>query len=284
MKQQTLALQQYLNQNAKAFAQKWHEAQTSKAGSHYSPDAPQQVQLKIKQQTENYLILIAAGLTQSEEALKQTISEWTSKTAADRIESTTTLTEVIKSNQIFRKVMMDYVLTYTKENRDFIELEELFAWNEILNKALDYSLESFSFHYMNLLTDRLASQASLIKELSAPVIALTDQVGLLPIIGDIDTERAKTLIDTTLQQSVDAQINILIIDLSGVVLVDTMVAQQIFQLIDALKMIGVDTVLTGIRPEVAQTTIQLGLNFSGIETYSSLKSIFQKLTKEQNFI
>ncbi|MFP3471810.1 STAS domain-containing protein, partial [Micrococcus sp. SIMBA_144] len=67
---------------------------------------------------------------------------------------------------------------------------------------------------------------------------------------------------------------------SGVILVDTMVAQQIFRLIDALDLLGVKSVITGIRPEVAQTAIHLGLDFSQIQTENSLERIIARVIQE----
>lgn len=284
MNDKTIALQNYLNDQALNFADDWHSHQNQKSGSHYSPDAPLAVQTKIKEQSAQYLRYISQALLQSTEEMEDTISKWTAETSADRVESKTTLDEIVRSNKIFRKEMWKYVRSFVRKSDETITVEDIFFWEDKLNQTLDYILESFTYQFMNLLFDRLTSQASLIKELSAPVITLTPQVGLLPIIGDIDTDRAKGLLDSTLQQSVDSGIHILIIDLSGVVLIDTMVAQQIFQLIGSLRIVGVQTILTGIRPEVAQTSIQLGLDFSEIQTESSLQKIFQKLTKNNTFI
>ncbi|GAE44408.1 STAS domain-containing protein [Mesobacillus boroniphilus] len=82
--------------------------------------------------------------------------------------------------------------------------------------------------------------------------------------------------ESTLTQSIDARINTLIVDLSGVVMVDTMVAHQIFKLMDALKMLGVQSIVTGIRPEVAQTAVQLGIDFSDIKTAGNLQNVIKK--------
>ncbi|WP_050613975.1 STAS domain-containing protein [Bacillus testis] len=284
MNEQIAALHDYLVKHADAFSECWHKELTIKENSDFSIDAPEQKQVKVKKQMAKYLILIADSLTKTEEQMQETIAEWTVQTAAERFGSATTLTDVLENNLLFRKVMMRFVLSFIKDNANSMDLEDLFYCTEQLNAGLDFTLQSFSAHYLELLLNRLASQSTLIKELSAPIISLTNQIGLLPLIGDIDTERAKTMMDTTLQQSVETQINILIIDLSGVILVNTMVAQQIFQLIAALKMIGVKTILTGIRPEVAQTTVQLGLSFAGIETHNSLKAAFHHLSKESYFL
>ncbi|WP_396126104.1 STAS domain-containing protein [Cytobacillus firmus] len=147
----------------------------------------------------------------------------------------------------------------------------------VIDYTLDYVMETFTENFMDILLSRLSAQSLLIKELSTPVIPLSSEVGLLPLIGDIDTERAKFIMESTLQQSVKLGITHLIIDLSGVIMVDTMVAHQIFQVISSLKLIGVQSTLLGIRPEVAQTAIQLGIDFKDITTENSLEKVFRKL-------
>ncbi|QUG41769.1 STAS domain-containing protein [Psychrobacillus sp. INOP01] len=111
----------------------------------------------------------------------------------------------------------------------------------------------------------------MIIELSAPVIKLKSTTALLPLVGEIDTNRAKVILESTLKQCAKLQINHLYIDLLGVPVVDTMVAHQLFQMINALKLIGVSTSLSGVSPSIAQTTIQLGIDFKDIKTYSSIE-------------
>ncbi len=79
----------------------------------------------------------------------------------------------------------------------------------------------------------------MILELSSPIITLSKSTALLPLVGDIDTERAKFILENTLQACAKRRVEHLLIDLSGVVVVDTMVAHQIFKLIEALNLIGV---------------------------------------------
>ncbi|MBT2703383.1 STAS domain-containing protein [Chryseobacterium sp. ISL-80] len=232
---------------------------------------------RVKEQNSNYVRLVAKSLYQTEEEMKETISAWTSQTASDRIKSKTDLTEVAWNSGVFRRVYWEYVQKFVSETDLEITLDDVFTWEKKLNYTLDYVFETFIIVFMEILMNRLASQATLIKELSAPVITLTKEVGLLPLIGEIDTTRAKGLMESTLSQSIDAKIKSLILDLSGVVMVDTMVAHEIFKLMDALKLIGVRTIVTGIRPEVAQTAVQLGINFSDITTEGNLQNVIRKI-------
>lgn len=277
MDQKTEALYQFLVDNATEFTQDWLKRQRIISGSDYSADAPSEIMDRVKEQNSNYVRLVAKSLYQTEEEMKETISEWTSQTAADRIKSKTDLTEVAWNSGVFRRVYWEYVQKFVKQTDLDITLDDVFTWEKKLNYTLDYVFETFIIVFMEILMNRLASQATLIRELSAPVITLTREVGLLPLIGEIDTTRARGLMESTLTQSIDAKINTLILDLSGVVMVDTMVAHEIFKLMDALKLIGVRTIVTGIRPEVAQTAVQLGINFSEITTEGNLQNVIRKI-------
>lgn len=274
------ALYQFLIDHAKDFTEDWMRHQDVKTGSDYSADAPPEVMNRVKEQNSHYVRLVAKSLFQTEEEMKTTISAWTSQTSADRIKSKTNLTEVAWNSGVFRRVYWEYIQKFCKQTDLDITLDDVFQWEKKLNSTLDYVLETFIVHFMEIMLNRLTSQAILIKELSAPVISLTENVGLLPLIGEIDTTRAKSMMKSTLEQSLDQKITILIIDLSGVLMVDTMVAQQIFKLMDSLQLVGVQTVLTGIRPEIAQTAVQLGIDFSGIMTGGNLQKVIKKLIRK----
>nr|WP_249023502.1 STAS domain-containing protein [Planococcus salinarum] len=84
--------------------------------------------------------------------------------------------------------------------------------------------------------------------------------------------------ETALEQSIKQQLDTLYIDLSAVAIIDTMVAQQIFQVMTSLKIIGVQSVLSGIRPEIAQTAITLGIDFKDIKVHANLMRALEKLT------
>ncbi|MEH7885008.1 STAS domain-containing protein [Bacillus sp. JJ1609] len=271
------ALYQFLVHHATDFTEDWLKRQQINTGSDYSADAPPEVMNKVKEQNSNYVRLVAKSLFQTESEMKETISAWTSQTAADRIKSQTQLTEVAWNSGVFRRVYWEYIQKFVKQTDLDITLDDVFVWEKKLNYTLDYVLETFIISFMEIMMNRLSSQATLIRELSAPVITLTNNVGLLPLIGEIDTTRARGLMESTLTQCVQEGINTLVIDLSGVVMVDTMVAHQIFKLMDALKLLGIQSVMTGIRPEVAQTAVQLGLDFSGIMTAGNLQNVIKKL-------
>jgi rsbT co-antagonist protein RsbR len=158
-----------------------------------------------------------------------------------------------------------------------IPASTIFKVISIIDPLLDKAAYFFSLTFVESYQRTLENAKSAFIELSVPVIPFTKGVGVLPLIGNIDTERARLLMEETLNNSRKLNLHHLIFDLSGVLIVDTMVAQQLFQVFDALKLIGVETILTGIRPEVAQTMVSLGLVLQGLTVKSNLEQALKHI-------
>lgn len=118
----------------------------------------------------------------------------------------------------------------------------------------------------------ILSQQAALRELSTPLIPLSDEVLLMPLIGMIDALRAQQILETLLQGMTDHRAKTVIMDITGVQIVDTHVANALIQAAQAVRLLGARVVLTGIRPEVAQTLVGLGVDLGTIVTYSSLQS------------
>lgn len=115
-----------------------------------------------------------------------------------------------------------------------------------------------------------------ILELATPVIKIWDGVLLLPLVGIIDTSRAQQIIENLLNSIVENEAELAILDLTGVPVVDTAVARHIIKTVNAAKMLGAKTILTGFSPEVSQTLVTLGIDLSNITTCGSLKTGISK--------
>ncbi|NJO08193.1 MAG: PAS domain S-box protein [Chloroflexaceae bacterium] len=117
---------------------------------------------------------------------------------------------------------------------------------------------------MDLKEQVIAAQQEALRELSTPLIPLSDHVVLLPLVGSIDTGRAQQVMETLLEGIAEFQADIAILDITGVSVVDTQVAQALLQSAQAVKLLGSQVVLTGIGPTMAQTLIHLGADLSSI--------------------
>lgn len=118
----------------------------------------------------------------------------------------------------------------------------------------------------------IQAQAAALRELSTPLIPLADGVVAMPLIGSIDSSRAQQVIENLLIGVAENHASVTILDITGVPVVDTQVANALLQAAQAVKLLGAKVVLTGIRPEVAQTLVGLGVDMSGITTRSTLQS------------
>ena len=127
----------------------------------------------------------------------------------------------------------------------------------------------------------IQAQAATLAELSTPLIPINDQVVVMPLIGAIDSDRARQVLETLLHGIERSQARVAILDITGVPLVDTQVAKSLIVAAQAVRLLGARIVLTGIRPEVAQTLVGLGVDLGDIMTHSTLQSGIAYATKEK---
>jgi rsbT co-antagonist protein RsbR len=117
----------------------------------------------------------------------------------------------------------------------------------------------------------VSMQRIALQELSAPLIPVLEGITVMPLIGTIDTERAKQIMENLLTGVVKHRSEVVLIDITGVPVVDTMVAHHIIQAAEAVRLVGAKCILCGIRPEIAQTIVNLGINLNEVITKNTLK-------------
>ena len=120
--------------------------------------------------------------------------------------------------------------------------------------------------------ETIRAQAAALAELSTPLIPISDQVMVMPRVGTVDSRRAQQVVETLLHGIAESKAQVAILDITGVPIVDTQVANALVRAAQAVRLLGAQVVLTGIRPEVAQTLVGLGVDLSNIITHSSLQS------------
>ncbi|HEX4085115.1 MAG TPA: STAS domain-containing protein [Chthoniobacteraceae bacterium] len=107
-------------------------------------------------------------------------------------------------------------------------------------------------------------------ELSTPVVKLWDGIVALPLIGTLDSARTNVVMESLLQQIVDTGSDIAIIDITGVPTVDTLVAQHLLKTVSAARLMGADCIISGIRPQIAQTMVHLGIDLTTVATKATM--------------
>ena len=224
---------------------------------------------------------------EEEEVYSANISKWAVKVAEKRAKDLVPILESIEQLNTVKEILLSYVEKFSAETTDQLTITTLFEWIRLVQYAFDLFVNIFIGSYDEYKFQQLTAQQETIYELSSPVIPITKGIGVLPLIGDIDTKRAQLIMENTLKECNEKRFNHLFIDLSGVPLIDTMVAHQIFHVIHALRLIGVKGYLSGLRPEVAQTAIQLGVDFSQIPIFNNLASALERfglMVNEKKFV
>jgi rsbT co-antagonist protein RsbR len=148
--------------------------------------------------------------------------------------------------------------------------DEMWVATTLLDKLGLYTIEVF----LRTREELIQRQQREMMELSTPVVQLWDNILALPLIGTLDSERTQVVMESLLQKIVDTGAAIAIIDITGVPTVDTLVAQHLLKTVAAARLMGADCIISGIRPQIAQTIVHLGVNLSDVTTKASLADAF----------
>jgi rsbT co-antagonist protein RsbR len=161
--------------------------------------------------------------------------------------------------------------------------EELMRYSWEIGQLVD-ALGLFTFEAFTAARERLIkSQAQSLAELSTPVIKVWDGIIALPLVGSVDSIRAKEIMEKLLDAVIAYNADIVIIDITGVPVVDTQVANRLMRTVEAVRLLGTKSIITGINPIVAQTLVQLGVDISQLTTKASLQAGLQQAFRELRF-
>ncbi|MFA1822568.1 RsbT co-antagonist protein RsbRA [Virgibacillus oceani] len=172
--------------------------------------------------------------------------------------------------QGFRKITIDFLLKNTDQVDSAFFSDVLHSVNNWVDPLIRQLVNEYSGSWEHI----VSLQRVALQELSAPLIPVMDKITIMPLIGTIDTERAKLIMENLLEGVITHNSEVVLIDITGVPVVDTMVAHHIIQAAEAVRLIGATCILVGIRPEISQTIVNLGIDLSKFPTKSSLKKGF----------
>jgi rsbT co-antagonist protein RsbR len=153
--------------------------------------------------------------------------------------------------------------------------DQLWAISELIDQLGLHTVSVFQ----KTREDVIQRQQEEMLELSTPVVKLWEGVLALPMIGTLDSQRTQVVMESLLQRIVDTGSEIAIIDITGVPTVDTLVAQHLLKTVTAIRLMGADAIISGVRPQIAQTIVHLGIDLQGIVTKASLADALQVAMK-----
>lgn len=181
------------------------------------------------------------------------------------------LTAVNKSLSILTRSMRD------KKMSD----KQAIAMNSAVTKLLNMDNTIIVGTFMSMTQQKIAEQTDALLQMSTPVAAIWDGILLLPIVGVIDSARANEIMNSILTKILETHAKVIILDISGVAVVDTAVANHLIKITKASKLMGCDCNITGMSPAVAQTIVELGVDTQTIATtanlHDSLRMSFSKV-------
>jgi rsbT co-antagonist protein RsbR len=149
-------------------------------------------------------------------------------------------------------------------------VEAIWAATELLDSLALLTTEA----YMATREELIGRQQQELLELSTPVVKLWDGILALPIIGTLDSARTQVVMESLLQEVVATNSKYAIIDITGVPTVDTLVAQHLLKTITAARLMGAECIISGVRPQIAQTIVHLGINLEDVITKAKLSDAF----------
>jgi rsbT co-antagonist protein RsbR len=226
----------------------------------------------LREMSRRFLDLFSEAFSASADAsspswkpVKEHIAEVTRSRAEQGFSPSETATFVFSLKQPL------FDLAQQRAGQDSKKLAEM-LWDltALLDKLGLYTTEA----YQETRESVILRQQQELMELSTPVVRLWDEVLALPLIGTLDSARTQVVMENLLQQVVQTGARIAIIDITGVPTVDTLVAQHLMKTVAATRLMGADCIISGIRPQIAQTIVHLGVNLNDIVTKATLADAF----------
>ncbi|MCY8989403.1 STAS domain-containing protein [Bacillus atrophaeus] len=224
---------------------------------------------------EQLITYLGQALYQDMQEVTERISEWSKQTGEMFIRLNVSLSESLRAISFYRTVIWN-VFTEELEQRKFAAITMLDVskmLDPLFDKVSSIIGEVYEQHNNRLM--KIAYTA--LEELSVTVVPVAETIAVIPLVGAIDTHRAKLIMDISLNEGARLKLKHIILDVSGVPLIDTMVADQIFHIVNALRLTGIKAMITGIHPEIAQTIVSLGLDFGDIKTRATLQQALKEL-------
>ncbi len=273
----TFNLAQYIADNRQALLDEWLGEQAN--SDTWRPDLLTKEELR--QQSAEFLSLFTDALRRSSdiddpawEPIKTLLGELSRSRALKGFTPSETATFVLSLKQpLFSRFAHD-----SADNSSAI-IGQFWTLTALIDKLGLYTTEVFIQSKENL----IRRQQQEMMELSTPVVKLWTGVLALPLIGTLDSERTQVVMESLLQRIIETESPIVIIDITGVPTVDTLVAQHLIKTIAAARLMGSDCIISGIRPQIAQTIVHLGIELHEITTKANLADAFMIALQRTGF-
>jgi rsbT co-antagonist protein RsbR len=183
-----------------------------------------------------------------------------------------TFNEIAKILKPYAETRLHLIEMLTRISiREGLTTEEVVYINNRISFLLDLSMTESMIERERLANEMNNKNERIITELSSPVVPLQNGLAILPLIGEFDIDRSEHIMTHVIPRIAELNIKTLIIDFSGIAAIDAEIARRIFNVKDVLGLIGVSTMLTGIRPDLAISVISAGIDLSSLTTFGTVQ-------------
>lgn len=249
----------YIQENNTEIITKWQELMKSEKNDRSFQVMPTDL---MNQTSKEFADLMLSNLLESHQAYETRLNDFAEKV----VRLGWSMTFVTKAIDHFSEVVFEGM-----EDAGLITQENFRGFFKEFNNWIIPIRDSTVAAYSKTWERTVSLQKIALQELSASLIPVFEKVSVMPLVGTIDTERARLIMENLLEGVVKHRAEVVLLDITGVPVVDTMVAHHIIQAADAVRLVGAKCMLVGIRPEIAQTIVTLGINLNEFTTTSTLQ-------------
>ncbi|MBE9188328.1 STAS domain-containing protein [Microcoleus sp. LEGE 07076] len=236
---------------------------------------------ELRSECQEFLQLLQIALQQGNFSDIQT-PEWENmrlllaEVSRSRVQRGFTPSEIASFILCFKKPLFDRLCHELTQNRDAL-VEKLWLSTSLLDQLGLWVTEIF----LKAREEVIERQQQEMLELSTPVVKLWQGILALPMIGTLDSARTQIVMETLLQEIMETGSEFAILDITGVPTVDTLVAQHLLKTVAAARLMGTECIISGIRPQIAQTIVHLGVDLQDILTKATLADAFKVALQRQ---
>jgi rsbT co-antagonist protein RsbR len=248
-----------INKNIDVIIEQWEERMKDEKGEKFFHFMPTNL---VEKTSREFAELVTSSISEMDVVNSEKLSNFTEKV----VRFGWSIKFVNKAINNFSNIAFDML-----EKEGIINPSNLRPFMALFNHWIEPLRESVIEAYSMEWERTVSLQKIALQELSASLIPVVDKISIMPLVGTIDTERAKLIMENLLEGVVKQRAEVVLLDITGVPVVDTMVAHHIIQAADAVRLVGAKCMLVGIRPEIAQTIVTLGINLSDFTTTSTLQ-------------
>lgn len=267
----TLTVANYLKENTEPLANRIVDDIIGEFGFQVSQEDIEQA----KKVYAEFLGFLAESIYCTEGSVPEELVAWSrengEKTAAKHQRISDILIRYPDTRMVFADFIMEISLEHGLDTKDVVLILKR------VHHMLDVSLNETVLAFERRSEEILSTTRKELKELSTPVVPIQDGLAVLPLIGSIDAERSEHLMNNVLPKIPELNVENLIMDFSGIETIDTEVASHIFNVYKVLGLLGINVLVTGLRPELAIRAVSEGINFSSLKTFANVKQAIESI-------